>query len=520
MVDKLTTSPKKDKHESDAERKLRWFSERNIRVYAFFSLALVLAYDFIKALHHARPVGIGESPDWELTGYLILEGLVGGIVTFALVWIAFSFERMDGLLGVQGSKSELLAQQFELTKQQLSTTQLELAKVQKDMLDVARTIGTAADLQHKLNSPDLLKIMETDPKLRADFMFGLDNLVGAWTLLVKQEFDNEYTNLNGTRYGLLCWAAALNTYLAEEAADISKRTVATNIGVYIKLIENIVDAILLKVKGTGTRVDLFASTNLLPAEFFNWREYEVGDRRKDVLGTRLSFMDDYRRKINRWLAGKDAPTITRVVLVYKPPPGAGAAQESRIKALGIQRLSQLRDQADSRILCNANDGEPKEFKFSELKDYYEDLEQSIFERHENEKAYAIGSRFSAGQLTKAHLSSRNLIEVFTERWHSRPADDHARYLRIGDEESVRHLEFLPKIPIERDALSCADFLAIRVKTDKTSNVIACIAAQLKPNLETMALHLITTREELTQLDQFIAYATKESRPVTKLNLEE
>jgi hypothetical protein len=502
--------------------KIGLFSKGKMLFFALSAVAFVLAFEMVKASHHARLMHIGETVDRELTAFWFLDALAAGLVTFALVWVALSFERMDGLLHAQGVRSDALVRQLLAAKTELVQAQDNLSTLKTQMQDSVRGLAAGVSFLETVNSPELRRVLDSDSTLQAGFISSLANLTGAWAQLIKIEFDNDHTRINGTRYGLICWRVAIETYLAEEAMDIAKRTVATNLGVYVKLIENIVNTVLSLVEGSATSVDLFASTNLLPAEFFNWKEYQSAEsEHRSRLGTSLLFIDRYRQTIKKWLALKPGPTLTRVVVVQDLSGDAQQKHGPVLDALGIQSFERLDEQARDKILCDANTGEPQRFPVPKLKDFKE-VDSTLLEQHSGAEAYAIDRRFradKADKLAAANLSKLRLIDVFAQQLHSSPTDKHALYFRINNEECVKHLDHLPTIPVEGASLKSADFIAIRLKFGDTSKVVACIAAQLKPNLETMALHLITTRAELEDVEKFIDYATTRSDPFSKLGQE-
>jgi hypothetical protein len=89
----------------------------------------------------------------------------------------------------------------------------------------------------------------------------------------------------------------------EEVLDITNRSLATNIGVYIKLISSLVDRVLAESKGEDLKVELLATAVLLPVEYYNWKEYkpEPHEQYLSLSGTSLDFMDKYREKMKAWL---------------------------------------------------------------------------------------------------------------------------------------------------------------------------------------------------------------------------
>jgi hypothetical protein len=228
-------------------------------------------------------------------------------------------------------------------------------------------------------------------------------------------------------------------------------------------------------------------------------------------------MDGYRQTIKKWLTLESGPTLTRLIVVQNLSDEVKKKERAILDALGLQRFSSLREQNDYCILCDANSGEPY-LDFVESLRAFQDLDAALVEQYARYKAYGIGRNFAFApdKLAAAHLSIRPLMDVFAEQLHSGPTANHALYFAIRNEECVKHLDYLPTIPLEGQAVKCADFLAIRIKSGAVSKVVACIAAQLKPNLETMALHLITTPGELKNIGIFMDYATDKATSISKL----
>jgi hypothetical protein len=363
---------------------------------------------------------------------------------------------------------------------------------------------------------------QATPFLQSNILASLRVQTEAWRDLIQDEFTNRHSVVGSINYGVRCWKVAIPTYLAEEASDIKTHTVATNIGLYLKLIEALVAEVLDSVKGTSTTVHLFASANILPVEYFNWRDdFNKAEKKRGMIGISRPFMDEYRKNIKAWVRLPNA-LMTRVFLVNSLPLTPPQREEA-FPRMSIQDFATLQEQGELKILCQATDGQPKKMRVSQIMEYTQDVPQWLLTEQSQKDAYAIAKYFrkSDDELAKANLALRSLIEVVVEELHSRspqgaPVNEYARYFEISDDERLKHLENLPKIPTRLGYIKSPDFLAIRLADGGASRTIACIAAQLNPDFETMSLSLITEKVALEGVDKFIGYATRESQPLSTL----
>jgi hypothetical protein len=484
-----------------------------VLIWASGAVVVVIIADIVKARQFAT-FTIEHAEKFYTLSWL-LDGLVAGIVTFALAYVALSLRRMERNL-------ERYEEESEGILRRLKDTQNHLDKLKYDILNVSKGLAAKGGILQKLDSPILHQALTVESALNSSFIDGLNQLTGAWVTLIEKEFNRSVTG--ETNYGLICWRTTIATYLAEEASDIEKSTVATNIGVYLKLIKTLVEEILTKIDGTSSTAELFAATALLPSEYFNWREYGSKAGEPKVLSVSPPFMDEYRDAIKSWLK-KANLTLTRVILVNALRTKE-VEDHARIANLSLQELSDLETQARYGILCGFESNQPEKLDLNKIEQYEAVVVPSWLKNKDRAKAYAIARDFrkKAEELKTERLTERKLFQVFEEEFHSRPkdlTDSHARYLAIRSEEDLRILDCLPKIPNSTERSTEAeteprkepgtqtptpDFLVIQLKKgDGKPKAIACIAALLKPNFETMALKLITDPKDLDPLDKFIDY---------------
>jgi hypothetical protein len=367
-------------------------------------------------------------------------------------------------------------------------------------------------LLETIKIPELKTILDADIQLNNSFTSNLSNLTAAWAKIILSEHADEYLHIGDKRYGLSCWRVALDTYLKEEAEDIAKRTVATNLKLYVTLLINIVNEMQSLTAGSKTSVDLFAFTNLLPAQFFNWKEYGDPHSHDHRFGTSNAFINRYRHAVKEWIHPNSGLTLTRFIVV-EAFNGASEEERRTLNALSIRPFEDLENQSSYSILYKA--GEPYLAEVSKLIEFMKS-DCALWKQYPDAKAYGIDRSFHQDKLIAGDLSRKLLIDGFSEELHSRPSTDHALCLTLSSTECVRQLDHLPTIPVEGQDLKSADFLAVRLEWEGGSRVIACIVAQLKPNLETMALHLITREDELKDIETFINFAKSKGTPLSSL----
>ena len=492
---------------ADHPQQKHWFSETKIVSLALGALAVVLTYEILKAREHVVLISSGQSPDVPFTLLWVFDVLTAGIVTFALVYVSLSFRRMDERLRDHEVSSERLLQELQNTASDVTGVHKELNRIKGDIQHVSAGLISKEKVLTALYSETMLK----DSLLHTSFMKGLEKLTSAWSSLIEAEFANPYGIIDDTSYGLLCWRIAIQAYLEEEASDINVRTIATNIRLYIKLIESLVDEVLDKTKNTTWTVDLFASANILPADYYNWPDPTAKSDHHAGLGISNFFMEGYRTKIRSWIEMPSGPTLTRVFLVND----LDREDNALLGGMYIQPLQALRDQAHLKILCDSGTGRPSKMTVEQASTYRY-VPPLMLEEKRGSETYAIAERYkNVNSLAQDQLKEASLFEVLAHELHTPGAvgtiNPHARYLAITKDENLGYLKFLPKIPSSRGIeINSPDFLVIRLKGADTVKAIACIAAELDPDFETMALRLITSERELREIDKFIEYATADS----------
>lgn len=521
----LKTGPKGTGVTNSGERKPREsdFHYSRIRKYGFLAVTLVLVYEFFKASHHGVHVSIGHDTDWEGTAFWFFDALVGGIVTFALVWIAFSFEKIEDIMAIHGSRAEELSKRFDSTGEALKQVTEGLSATQGQMQDVAQGIASGGGILKSLNSEDLWNVLKNNSKLEARFLKDLDELTRTWSDLIVSEAKNTHSVVNDKNFGLLSWDVVIDTYLNEEIKDIKHRTMATNIGLYIKLIEALVDRVLTECEGTNLKVELFATAVLLPVEYYNWREYrrnlDDGDNYVRLAGTSLAFMDSYREKMKEWLKHPNKISLKRILLIQDVPKDHHKGQFwIQLNDLSLPSITQLRLQSNLDVLCDKKNGsyEPHVFKIKEIEKFIEP-EDGLIELHGEEQAYAIGLVLKGdAQYRDIGVTKQRLFSVFGAELHSASPAPQVFYLAFNSETDSPVLDNLPTVSGGSDGtkpIKCPDFLAISVNDGVTSRVVACVAARLKPNYDTMSLRLITEEQELIRLKEFMVFASSKERPL-------
>ena len=547
-----------------------------ILLFGCAALVIVILYEYMKASHEALIFGHGRSIDWELTRFWFLDFAVAGIVTFALVWVSLWFRRMEKLLdwyehklkgtmddelrqyreksestvsAFQTTKTELdakleesrkyyttlfedIVSQFQAAKGDFQKLQREIERSEAKLQQVAESVTAAGGILGALATPIMQAAFEVDKSLQASIIKSLGRLTEAWRDLIETEFKSRPPVAGQVNYGLVAWKATISTYLEEEALDIKERTVATNIDLYLKLIGSLVDEILKQVDPATTSVELFASANILPVEYFNWRD-DPTKSAKGMIGVSRKFMDDYRNRIGEWLSHDPAPKLSRVFLVDDL---IGEAQQERrtLERMAIPKMTELRGQGSLKILCDADTKQPKKMRPKEVRELTGEISDWLVTERAESEAYAIADSFAEDKVRARHLEACNLFEVVIETLHSKLEASaasgaavvsssagslprpYSRYLSISDSDCTSQLDNLPQIKTREGPLQSPDFLAIRLKTENSSSVIACLAAQLNPDYETMSLSLITQQDQLERVNKFAAFVDRTAHPLVKL----
>jgi len=471
-------------------------SKTLIWILAAIAVAVVLAFEAAKGLHHSVFVGPGKEIDYPATAFWGLDAIVAAIVTFVMVKVAFSFDRLEDILQQQRQRAETLSIKFEQTT-------VKLDQLRDQMQNVARTIVAGGGILKKLNSDELWKVLQANQGLEASYIENLDHLTGVWGDLILAEGRRQSVNIGARNLGLACWGVAIDTYLSEERLDIKNRTLATNIGLYIKLISSLVDKVLEEAKKENLNVDLLATAVLLPVEYYNWKEYKKDEEQYAKLsGTSLEFMDDYRRKMAEWLQNSNGLSLRRILLV-KDENKIGDGLRLELNDLAIQSLEDLSKQSKLGILCDLKSGKPQPFRIADIGTFVQ-LDKGFPELHKEEYAYAIFRDFkNKSEFKAANVTECNLFEVFGKQLHTSPND--CLCLVFNDDSYAPMLNLLPTVYGGSDGtkeIKCPDFLAIRVN----NKIVACIATRLKPNFDTMTLRLITEDEVLGKIEKFIEFA--------------
>ncbi len=497
-------------------------SRRRIRLLSLIAVALVLGFEGVKAIHHSVFVGPGKEIDIWSTAFWGLDLAVAAVVTFVMVKVAFSFDRLEGILEQQGQRAGELSREFDHTRGHIAHLAKELSTTQTQIQDVAHAIGSKGEILRVLSSDEIRGALNKNTYLYKEFLGGFESLTGAWGKLIEEEAKNNDAIWGGENFGLRCWSTAIKTYLEEEAFDIENRTVATNLALYIKLIESLVRMSLETTKELGLEVELFASANLLPAEYYNWKDYRPGLMDQYLSGSRFDFMDEYRESIAFWLR-EPRLKLKRVVLVENLQlTDSNLSEQAHVELsdLSVHSYAELAFQSKSKILCDRTTSEPRAFSIEEIGSYLS-VDPGFYNLHKKESAYAIAPAFTVptSRIESDGLTSVDLFDLFTRELHSKPVDENALYLMVNDEVAVTHLDYLPTISVGKKSqriVKCPDFLAIRICGEGVDRLISCIAARSKPNHETMSLRLITAKDELDRIKTFIDFASARALPINSL----
>jgi hypothetical protein len=469
--------------------------------YYVIPLFFIVGFEVIKASHHSIFIGPGRKTlDIWATGFWLLDAMAATIVTFVMIRITIKFEEVHDDL--EAMRHAALALARDLTE-----TNDEVAGNTERMKAVSGTVASQSRIM-EVAYTQLRPVFHDNPKLEDEFYASLAALSSGWAAILVAEAENKYADdvLPETHVALRCWGSAIRCYFAEESRDIERRTVASNLPVYLKLIDTIVEDVREIADKDNRKVELFASANLLPSEYYNW-----GPERRPS-----AYMDDYRDTIEKWR--KAGIPIDRVIVVTDFNTNDEALKELRVEAdlLGLQSFEKLVIDVRSEIICDRVTRRPKLLSKDDRHRFI--LGEPIVTTDVDDRyGIAPSNGFHPAINWQIELISRRSVgSVFDEDVRS-TAGGSAKCLRLQKPEDATLLQLLPAVVASaKDVRRSVDFMAIRVSDGTATKTIACLAARAKPNDETMLLHFITTSKELAEIDEYIAKAASQAQSVVDL----
>lgn len=504
MASQLSSKPGGSKPLSKPRRRRGLFALRPDEYWKnFWPVLFVIGFEAVKAAHHSVFVGHHlRLIDPEATAFWGLDMLAAALVTFVMIRIFLKFEEVHDELDEMSDAAHDLAEHLTATGAQVTSSTERLTSV-------ADQVASHSEMLHTMYDA-LRPIFQGNPDVAGAFYDSMRVLTTGWATILLEEAENTYADdvLPDAHVALRCWGSAIQCYLGEEAADIKKRTVASNLPVYLELINTVVKDIRKIAVERGRRVELFASANLLPSQYYNWGP----EARHSV------FMDAYRDRLRRWR--NEGVNIRRVIVVHGAEDKTDDSLEAlraEIVPLGLASERALRQDATKSIVCKDDvDNTPKLMPIDEIRRLI--LEEMPTDNiADPRQAYAIAASFNDMNWLARHEVKRRLFDVFEGEMHSGAGA--SKCFILNDPTDVDLLRLLPTITgFAGDQQRSADFLAIRVSDDSATKTIACLAARAKPNEETMLLHFITTRDELEAIDQYISRVEsgQQSKPIGDL----
>jgi len=485
---------------------------------AVFASALITVYEV------GRCIKYSDMWPWY---YWLLEMMTGIVATFALVWVALHFERMDKLLERYSNATTALIREVNTTKQELETTRIEMQtefgrtieqtgqqanSMQKSLEEahsrLSSATGSLIDLAEiEASKEELKEILKGKPEIFKTYTESIKNISNLWAKVITDAHNSQ------NEHALCCWDLLLDTYLSEEAEGITHKVVTTNVGVYLDILSAFMNEFLKEVISGKGKLNFYAVTNVLPEEWYNWK-----DRTEELCyGRKSNFFDKYRQNICDVLktSSPEKLLLKRYILVHEfqnqtfEQEGTEDLKQKilTVRELGIQKLDQLKQQSEKYILCDKQET-PKCCSFQELqdillKDYEQRSIKELANREVDFKAYAISEKFKKTN----NFVKIPLLDLFIKTLHSGEAEkekiNNAKVV-ILEKSNVGLVDSLPSMltPESGREIKCPDFLYIEIG----ENPVAAVTAQLKPPHETMLLHLITEVDLLQRIKTFIKLA--------------
>jgi hypothetical protein len=504
MVSPLSSKPASSNTLSKQDRRRGLFALRRDELWRnIWPVLFVLGFEAVKAAHHSVFVGPHlKLIDPEATAFWTLDMLAAGLVTFVMVRIFLKFEDLHDELDEMSGAAHNLAEH-------LTATGTIVASNTERLSGVADQVASHSEMLHTMYET-LRPVFHESPDVAVRFYDSMRDLTTGWAKILLEEDKNTYADdlLPEAHVAVRCWGSAIQCYLGEEATDIKKRTVASNLPVYLELINTVVQDIRKIANERDLRVELFASANLLPSQYYNWGPEERHSK----------FMDDYRDRLRRWRT--EGVNIRRVIVVDATEDKTDESLEAlraEIAPLGLASERALQIDATKSIVCkNDVDNTPKLMPIDEIRRLTLE-ELPTVSKVDTRQAYAISASFRDVDFRARHEVKLRLFEVFEKEMHS--GTGASKCFILNDPGDIDLLQLLPTITgFAGDQQRSVDFMAIRVSDGNAIKSIGCVAARAKPNEETMLLHFITTSLELQAIDQYISRVESgtQSKPLADL----
>ena len=317
---------------------------------------------------------------------------------------------------------ESMATIEEFTKQvnSLSETQKALSNTQANLLAVSKTIGAENQLLKSIQS--LKGNGKDDIQLQAFVMDQVGMLTKSWIDLLGN------LNLVGKsdRFDRAYWMSILSAYVTSEVKGLDERIIATNIELYLKLLEVLTDSENRPASGS---LCFFVVNCVLPENWFNL------PLSKNVNQSYApQWLKDYRDRIHSLTKNIADPnvniTLDRVTLVLSDRPEVVSIHSA------IKREEDLRKQSSLNITTNGDDGP---FDVNRLTLLFGHHAPSYIPSDTSLTVYYI-----AASPNPTLGTSYNLLEKFINELHPKPEE--ATY-KVLDSNMVSHME-TKKLPME------------------------------------------------------------------------
>lgn len=459
--------------------------------------------------------------------YWWVELILALVVVPAIVIIAAS---VDDLL----TELRQFTQQLHVNSRSADRLAERLQHVSEDLADKSTELLSQGTILNEIyGGTPLSNALKSDQEVRTNFVSFLHSITQAWgDVLTKATTESLSVTHTLKDLPRVTWTKhILPIYAKQEEDDIRNACVATNSSAYLRVLQAVVETVVsqaTEAKAAGARIRLRAVTNLLPEEWYNWKDFSPAS--EQVLrgyGRQLKMLDDYRNQISESVSTlpDDSPVVfERTTLVYaEEVEDKSKSLTNAFNLMGIQPVRRLTRQIqEAKILCE-KDGSPWLTDTAGALSYLKDTEEhrSLTEQASligDVPVYCVASHPNA-TLAPGSMAWRYIRDVYTESLHSSPVERNAKYFQF-DVASASLRDRLPRIPKDlvpgMDPLLCPDFLSVEFEEAGQSQVCLVIAARFAPNRETILMRFVTDQDECNATMQFLEAIKTRSSPLTDL----
>jgi len=353
--------------------------------------------------------------------------------------------------------------------------------VSSDMEEtVKRLDGVSRELYAQseiLSTMEPIRSLKNSDLILDGFIDGMKRYAGKWVETFKAVSDDSRK--------VKCWAAVFNKYIEEELRHLSTQSVATNLGIYWSLLKILVK-VISDIKDDNQKLCLWASTNVLPVDWYNWR-YPPPDNTSHT----NDFLDGYRDCLERVIKEYDEDIEVRRWVLVTDGEGVNTNQYG----VELYDFGELRKQAGYFI--GLRDNKPVSDTFEKLKIYFSYNDTWAFNYSTTHPIYLISDTERSSHNGEG-LFRKRLLEYFADSLHSQPISENAK-AAIINKGNINILRNLPD--------NSPDFLSLGLKAKEEGEDIdwvIVLSARINPTNDTCFIHVLTDENGLNKTRGFFA----------------